>query len=190
MAQAIYRGIDNVAREVTKIYRGVDNVARQVKFGYRGISNVARRFYGNTNYVYINGDKCTEVHGGFVALATAGFGRGSKDWCSKPSITYNTSTVKISGHTSSYGSVFTKNKINISNYKTINFVVTATSNSGTCRVGVTTSNSYGYTGTYKDISSKASGTVSIDISSLTGNYYVAIEIDGNRTKTFSKIYFE
>ena len=48
MAQAVYRGVSNVARQVTKIYRGVSNVARQVTKGYRGVSNVARQFYASS----------------------------------------------------------------------------------------------------------------------------------------------
>lgn len=43
---AEYRGVDGVARKVTKVYRGIDGVARKVTKQYRGIDGVARKFFG------------------------------------------------------------------------------------------------------------------------------------------------
>lgn len=43
---AEYRGVNGVARKVTKVYRGVNGVARKIKTQYRGVSGVARKFFG------------------------------------------------------------------------------------------------------------------------------------------------
>lgn len=48
---AIYRGVDNVARKVTKQYRGIDNVARKISKEYRGVDNVARLVFGDNYYI-------------------------------------------------------------------------------------------------------------------------------------------
>ena len=44
---AIYRGISNVARQLTTQYRGVSNVARKISKEYLGVNNVARLVFGN-----------------------------------------------------------------------------------------------------------------------------------------------
>jgi hypothetical protein len=44
---ARYRGVNGVAREVTKRYRGVDGVAREITKGYRGVNGVAREYFSS-----------------------------------------------------------------------------------------------------------------------------------------------
>lgn len=51
---AEYKGVANVAREVTKEYRGVANVAREIKNAWRGVSNVARQYFGSHIYFHFN----------------------------------------------------------------------------------------------------------------------------------------
>ncbi len=46
---AEYRGVNNVARKVTKEYRGAANVARRIVRAYRGVANVARLYFGEIN---------------------------------------------------------------------------------------------------------------------------------------------
>lgn len=55
----IFRGVNNVAREIEKEWRGVGNVARNIEKEWRGVGNVARQVfqdgltlydYGKTNY--------------------------------------------------------------------------------------------------------------------------------------------
>ncbi|MBQ6945362.1 MAG: hypothetical protein IJN43_13690 [Ruminococcus sp.] len=53
---AIYRGVDNVARKVTKQYRGIDNVARKISKEYRGVDNVARLVFGGDYKITTNID--------------------------------------------------------------------------------------------------------------------------------------
>ena len=40
-----YRGVNGVARNVTKRYRGVEGVARKIAKSYRGIAGVARKYF-------------------------------------------------------------------------------------------------------------------------------------------------
>lgn len=51
MAQKIYVGISNVAKNVNKIYVGVGNVAKKVLKGYVGVNGVAKQFYEETSPV-------------------------------------------------------------------------------------------------------------------------------------------
>lgn len=44
MAIGEYRGVNGVARKITKEYRGVDAVARRIIRGYRGVDGVARKY--------------------------------------------------------------------------------------------------------------------------------------------------
>lgn len=45
MSMGRYKGVNGVARKVTKRYRGVDGVAREIIKGYRGVDGVARQFF-------------------------------------------------------------------------------------------------------------------------------------------------
>jgi len=140
------------------------------------------------SYLYDKGNECTNVHGGFIPYAYCGFDRGSgtTHWVSEPSITREAKTIKFTGHTSSYGSVFTKNKINLSDYSKMKVIVAATNNGGSCRIGFTQECKNDYQGTWQAMES--TGTLSLDISALKGDYYLAIEIDGGMYVTVSQIY--
>lgn len=48
-----YRGVNGVARKVTKRYRGVNGVARKITKGYRGIAGVARRYFSSIWWEFI-----------------------------------------------------------------------------------------------------------------------------------------
>lgn len=200
MAKKMYIGVDGVAREVSKSYIGVSSVARLVKYGYLGVSSVARQFFGFDNYLYNAGDNCSHVHGGFEALAYGGYDRGATATnVAKPTITENTSYIQFKGNTSAYGSVFTKNKINLTNYSKMYVVVRYYNRGGSCRMGFTTTKAHGYSGTtsdgtktYRATEPAADATMpvtySLDISKLTGNWYFACEIDGNNTIRVNQIY--
>lgn len=188
MGMGAYRGVSGVARKVTKMYRGVSGVARNVKKGYRGVSGVARQFFGSGN-IYHQGDECTYLHGGFVAYAYGGYDRGGgASNVTAPIITRNSTTIVFTGHGSNYGSVFTRNKIDLTNYSTMKIKVTGYSYGGSCRAGFTTGCYNGYTGTY--MAAESTGTLSLNISSLSGSYYFALEIDGANSITISEIILE
>lgn len=48
MAKAAYTGINNIARNVSKIYTGVNGTARKVTKGYVGVNGIARQFWGDS----------------------------------------------------------------------------------------------------------------------------------------------
>lgn len=74
MATGIYRGVNNVARKVTKMYRGVSNVARKVTKGYRGVSNVARLFYASQTTKTQTGSKTwNTIAWGYIVYFTFDF---------------------------------------------------------------------------------------------------------------------
>lgn len=64
MARGIYRGVNAVARKVTKEYRGVDGVARELKKEYRGVNGVARLCYLKGLFQFL-GFTNTSSNGGY-----------------------------------------------------------------------------------------------------------------------------
>ena len=121
-------------------------------------------------YYYNKGDKCSALTGGWTKTGSGG------------SLTFNTASMTLKAN--SYNNktdASTANKVNLANIKTLHFSVkSATSypTPGYPRVGVSTINnpdpseSANWT-VYKNLSASSSfGTVSIDVSSLTGSYYI------------------
>lgn len=148
-------------------------------------------------YLYNSGNNCSDVHGGFEALAYGGYDRGAgvdEQWTAKPEITENTSYIQFKGHTSAYGSVFTKKTINVTNYNKMYVEVRYYNRGGSCRMGLASTKEHGYTGTYMVTEPAADATMpktySLDISKLSGDYYFACEIDGNNTIRVNNIYLE
>lgn len=54
MGKAIYTGVSGVARNVTQPYIGVGGVSRQITNGYIGVNGVARQFF-NSGIIFENG---------------------------------------------------------------------------------------------------------------------------------------
>lgn len=125
MAIGMYRGVNNVARKVTKMYRGVSNVARKITKGYRGVSNVARKFFSSETYLYNAGDKCTSVSGGWTFVSYI-----SSDYsASNTSITYNSNNMVLHAwYSGGKGdcSIYTQKKIDLSKYRYLCAKVSAT----------------------------------------------------------------
>lgn len=66
MAQRIYDGIDNVARNTIRAYGGIDNKARTLIRGYLGdAEGVARQFWGALGYVIFDNGEWHYVPQGF-----------------------------------------------------------------------------------------------------------------------------
>lgn len=66
MAQRIYEGIDNVARNTIRAYGGIDNKARTLVRGYLGdAEGVARQFWGALGYVIFDNGEWHYVPQGF-----------------------------------------------------------------------------------------------------------------------------
>lgn len=123
-------------------------------------------------YYYNKGDKCTSVTGGWSKTGTGG------------SLTFNTASMTLVAN--SYQNVAdasTTNKVGLTNIKTLYFSVksaTAYDRQGYPRVGVAATNDpkssdSSQWAVSKTLSaSSAFQTVSIDVSSLTGSYYIVV----------------
>lgn len=131
--------------------------------------------------LYKNGTRYDDVTGGFVTAAKKN-SSSSSETASSPTITYNTSNFKISQSASCGGIVYAKNKIDLTNLKTLHikgvFYVKDTNNRTFARPSV-----WSALGTYAGDNLVASWTtstakstsvqnVSINVSSLTGNHYI------------------
>lgn len=146
-------------------------------------TTVWERYY----YIFQNGATASSI---FEGVKVTGFGLNSDDWVGAGNVSNSGNNMDVYGNLSNYSSVFSKQKINLSGYKTAKIVVTNVntySYGGTVRVGFTNSKSSKYTGLYKDVSA---GTITLDISGLTGDYYMAFAFVGETKVTISKIYLE
>ena len=135
-------------------------------------------------YFFNNG---TVSSGGFHAVAVNGFDWGwGGTMTTTGTITNPTSTtMQFTGNTSHYDSFFSQWANNLTYYKKLVIVVTSAKD---VQFGVTNSGKVvGYTGPHININS--AGTYSIDTSSLTGDYYIAVCIKGKGHLQFSQIYF-
>ena len=123
-------------------------------------------------YYYNKGDKCTDVTGGWAKTGTGG------------SLTFNSASMTLVAD--SYQKVAdasTVNKVSLANIKTLYFSVKSATTYGTQgypRIGVATTNnpkssdSSQWSASKTLSESSAFTTVSIDVSSLTGSYYIVV----------------
>ena len=123
-------------------------------------------------YYYNKGDQCAAVTGGWAKTGTGG------------SLTFNSASMTLAAD--SYQNVAdasTTNKVDLTNIKTLYFSVksaTAYDTQGYPRVGVAATNnpkssdSSQWTASKTLSASSAFTTVSIDVSSLTGSYYIVV----------------
>lgn len=173
---AVFRGVNNVARKVTKQWRGVGNVARQIKAEWRGVGNVARKvFTSGIVYLYNTGDECTSVTGGW---AKSGYSRGSATAVKNS----NNLTLSIKTSGNQTATMLTKNKINMSGYSKLIAKVeyTTTSSNGLARLMIvgTTENQADAQAAHKSIDNSYTGTLTLDVSGYTSSYYIGLQIDG------------
>lgn len=130
-------------------------------------------FYGNEN---------TELTGGWTPYAYKT--SSSSSAVSAPTVTKKEKYMKlsktVSGSNWLFGSVFTENAIDLTDYEMLKLKVIGvqganggTSGSISLNITSTKSNSYSVT---KSLSITSDGEYAIDISSLTGNYYVCFAV--------------
>lgn len=141
-------------------------------------------------YLYNAGDKCTAVTGGWTS---SGYSYASRDVVAP---VFGTSTMKVqcTQHTSA-GQVAiggTANKIDLTNVDKIVINITAVTNSAAFIIS--TSKAIPSSPT-KTTAISATGTVTVDVSSLTGSYYLAIRAisstaEPTRGATTNKIYMQ
>lgn len=132
----------------------------------------------NAVYLYNAGDNCTSLTGGWQAQSKAL--NSSNTGAGTPAVSNGSSSVTVTASSSSTyrGGIFrTTSKIDLSNYDKIRFTGTATSSgeADRCRLCIWSAigtyqedNLVGYVNLY----GASSSTKSLDISSLSGSYYV------------------
>ena len=76
-------------------------------------------------YLYDNGVVNTELVGGFSGVGSCGFSTCNDEWVGTGKVTLGTSTMTIQGQVSAYGSVFSNNQIDLTNYSTAEITITA-----------------------------------------------------------------
>lgn len=172
---AVFRGVNNVARKVTKQFRGVSNVARQIKAEWRGVDGVARKVFTIGTYLYNSGDECTSLTGGWTK---SGYSRGAAT-ATKNSDNI-TLAIKSSGNQTA--TMLTANKVNLSGYSKliaqVEYATTSTNGLARLMIVGTTANQADVQAAHKSIDNPYSGTLTLDISSHTSSYYIGLQIDG------------
>lgn len=148
-------------------------------------------------YLYNKGDQCTALTGGWKAYAYKNEGSGSGTYT--PTVTFGTSsvTVKMSKNSDDgyrAGSMFTEKTIDLTKVKTLSIDVSSLEGSGgmvALRIASTKTNNFAFPAM---VEITATGKTPLDVSSLSGSYYVAVEISGvgsggsTRTVVISSIY--
>lgn len=202
MAKGIYVGVDNVARKVKKMFAGVDGVARKVKKAYVGVNNVTRQFFSSVVHLYNAGDLCSSLTGGW-SHKTGNLVLSSKvtGWEGAPTMTKASDHLLIYMKDLSYefrsdynyvGSWYTSNAINLDNYNKVRMVcdiqlgdayATKSNMESLDHVRVSVSSNR-YTDDYKvrksitfnNWKSNGENIIEVDVSSLTGDYYIIIDM--------------
>lgn len=147
---------------------GTDTASKTISFSDKYIYYVTTLAY--TTYYYNKGDKCTAVTGGWSKTGTGG------------SLTFNSASMTLVANSAqNLTDASTTNKVSLANIKTLYFSVKSATTYGTQgnpRVGVATtnnpkSNDASQWSASKTLSASSSfTTVSIDVSSMTGSYYI------------------
>lgn len=144
--------------------------------------------------LYYNGDENKVITGGWSSYA---FGSGGTTTATTLSLSKESNAMTMSlstGSTWYAGAVFVENTVDLTNYKSLEVVVSDMSypnkDRGDIRFGVTTKKESGYS-TVKDLSSYhgtlAKGTKTIDVSDLKGNHYIYFAIDAGGGSTTNSI---
>ena len=138
-------------------------------------------------YLYSKGIVNTSVTGGLTAYAYKPSSSGSD--ATKPSISNSSSDMTIScpagSAAQSAGTVYTTNKVDLTKIKTINMKVSSFavgSSSSYVRIGAVSTKATGYTFAAVKTISKT-GTVSLDVSNLSGSYYLVVSLYGMGDKS-------
>lgn len=144
-------------------------------------------------YLYNAGDPCADLTGGWVASALKKAAGGS---AKAPTITEGATTLTMVGNVQNGGTVHTANKIDLTAGNTLRFVGTLkpASNTGFWAT-ICVWSEFGSTyqdnlAAYYDATDEVSGEVSIDISSLSGEYYVGFALYGSSSAEMSAMVIE
>jgi hypothetical protein len=131
-------------------------------------------------WLYDSGVENTDVTGGLTAYAYVPSTSSSST--QKPEVTTNTDSLKLRVPSASGGlggSYFTTNKVNLTGAKTMKIDVSDLGlNTGYVRMGATATKANKFV-VEKAISIQETGTISLDVSELTGEYYLFITLYGS-----------
>ena len=126
-------------------------------------------------YLYNNGNQCTSVTGGWSSSTGGGI-----------TISFDSSKINIdvTGSSGRDGGICTKSAVNLSNYsklkaKVTNYTASSNYSGHALYLGINSSSQVGKSVPSFSKSAKisANGTISLDISSVSGNQYIAIYSD-------------
>lgn len=143
-------------------------------------------------YLYNLGDTCDALTGGWQAIGKYNRPIDNGGTKGSPSAVNGAASLNISLY-SSCGLVVTKNKVALNNYKTLTFKGSVTT-LGTCNLCI-----YSYlTGDYMPSysASAAIGTTgasvecSLDVSAITGSYYIGLALENANTIAMKQLYLE
>lgn len=128
------------------------------------------------NYIYKNGDEYTNLTGGWKVGVTEGSSTAKKD----------TTSLYVSGNYAYYGAYFqTVNKIDLTDY---NFIILKKTSQGYANFGLDTDEATNNENIYATILSSFNGNYAfLDVSSVTGSYYVRGYIRNNESDTVSNL---
>lgn len=147
-------------------------------------------------YLYIKGDLCEADSGGWEPLDYSNDAHSSIRRSAPEFTNGETScTVSLTGAGENYirqGSVFSGKKIDVTDYTTLVMNVATLPNFGTYTIGLTDEKAHPYTfiASVKFTKSTADKLISVDISSLTGEYYVALLVDVSWSSIKSTMVFD
>lgn len=143
-------------------------------------------------YLYNLGDTCDALTGGWQAIGKYNRPIDNGGTMGSPSAVNGAASLNISLY-SSCGLVVTNNKVALNNYKTLTFKGSVTT-LGTCNLRI-----YSYlTGDYMPSysASAAIGTTgasvecSLDVSAITGSYYIGLALENANTIAMKQLYLE
>ena len=121
--------------------------------------------------IYSNGTINDELCGGFSALAATVSGSGTH--LKVPTVTYNSDSMKITSDYDRTGAVFTVLPIDLTNYRYVKVVAEGyTATTAAVKASLTKKNGY----TTAKSASLGNGTITLNVSGLTGEYYILFQV--------------
>ena len=128
-------------------------------------------------YLYNKGDTCNAVSGGWEA-ARWYINSGAPG--SVPGLTYGDSSLAVS-YTGQEGLLETRASVNLDKIRKVCAVISGNTNANSYLAVSTGSGERGFPTNQKSSKSLSNGTVELDVSALSGNYFVGFRVRGNFT---------
>lgn len=128
-------------------------------------------------YLYNKGDTCDAVSGGWEAAVWY----GNKEFPgSVPGLTKGDSSLAV-GYTGKSGLLDTRASVNLDKIRKVCAVISGNGSANSALAVATSAGGYAFPGSVKASKSLFNGTVELDVSALSGNYFVGFKVEGNFT---------